>query len=123
MTVHNHTLTRPALTNTDLIDRLVDVELTREEAGQVLAYYLPLVDAQSPAESWKNHYLLARLHVGAAIGRSLGHVTFMSAATLGAEIYARRRGTITDPSYDDWTMEQLFTDLADEIDALLDGAK
>lgn len=123
MTVHNHTLTRPALTNTDLIDRLVEVELTREEAGQVLAYYMPLVDAESQEGSWKNHYLVARLHLGAAIGRSLGLVTFMSAAILGAEIYARRRGTETDPSYDDWTMDQLFKDLSTEIDALLDGAK
>lgn len=108
--------------NTDLIDRLVEVEMTRDEAAQVLAYYLPLVDAESPDESWKNHYLVARLHIGAAIGRNLGHVTFMSAATLGAEIHARRRGTVTDPSYDDWTMDQLFKDLSTEIDALLDGA-
>jgi len=109
--------------NTDLLDRLVEVELSRDEAAQVLAYYLPLVDAESPADSWKNHYLVARLHVGAAVGRSLGMIGFASAAVLGAEIYARRRGTATDPSYSLWSMDDLFKDLATEIDQLLDGGQ
>lgn len=113
----------PHAINTDLLDRLVEVELTRAEAAQVLAFYLPLVDAESPVDSWKNHYLVARLHIGAVIGRSLGMGSFVSAAYLGAEIWARRNNYPTDATYENWSMDQLFEDLSTEIDALLDGAK
>jgi len=123
MTVDNRTLTRPALTNTDLIDRLVDVPLTVSEAGQVLAYYLPLVDAQSPAESWKNHYLVARLHIGALLGKSLDRTVFMEGAEVGAELYARRTGRDGDCTYEDWTLEQLHVELSTIIDQLLGGTQ
>jgi len=123
MTVHNGTLTRPALTNSDLIDRLVDVPLTIQEAGHVLAYYLPLVDAESPAESWKNHYLVARLHIGALLGRFLDRATFLSAVEVGTEIWARRNGQETSNGYTLWTLEQLHVELSTIIDQLLGGTE
>lgn len=121
MTVDNPTLTRPVI-NPDLVDNFVNDPLPRHEAAAVLAFYLPLVDAWSQPQSWKNHYLQARLHVGAAIGRSLGREKFLEGAELGAEINARRSGDDPGDTYFDWTMEQLFEDLSTVIDQLLDGA-
>lgn len=119
--------TKPAITarpvNTDLIDRLVDVPLTPAEAGQVLAYYLPLVVDNSPADSHKNWYLVARLHCGALVGKSLAPSLFNEGAWIGEEIRARRSGAGGDCTYEDWTMAQLFEELATTIDQLLGGSR
>lgn len=112
----------PHVINTDLVDKLVEVPLIRAEAGQVLAYYLPLVDAMSPEGAWKNHFLVARLHLGALVGRALDRHTFVSAVELGSEVYARRTGAVRDVSYSLWTEDQLFEDMSADINELLGGA-
>jgi hypothetical protein len=121
MTVDNGTLTRPALTNLDLIDAFVDEPLTVEEAGQVLAYYLPFVAAYSPAGSHGNWFLAARLQCSAMVGKFLDPRAFTEAAILGEEIHSRRAGHDGEPCYADWSMGQLFDDLATAIDQMLAG--
>lgn len=120
MSTPHATLTRPVI-NPDIVDHFTDSPLPRTEAGQVLAYYLPLVAAESEPESWRNQYLQARIHVGCAIGKMLGAQAFVEAAEVGAEIHARRNG-VGDESYRHWSMDQLNEDLSTIIDQLLDGA-
>lgn len=120
MSAPHATLTRPVI-NPDITDHFTDTPLPRAEAGHVLAYYLPLVAAESESESWQNQYLQARIHVGCAIGKMLGAQAFVEGAEVGAEIWSRRHGA-GDASYRHWTMDQLHEELSTIIDQLLDGA-
>lgn len=117
----NLTQHRPVI-NPDLMDGFVDDPLPRDEAAQIVAWYLPFVDAWSQAGAHQNGYLQARLHISAALGQMLGAEAFIPAVELGAEIWARRNGFDGDESLADWTMDQLFVELATDIDQLLDGA-
>lgn len=116
-------MTTTHATNTDLIDRLVDVPLTLQEAGQALAYYLPLVVDNSPADAAKDWYLVARLHCGALVGKYLDQTLFCEAAWVGEEITRRRNGEIGDCTYEDWTLAQLIDDLSTSIDQLIGVAQ
>lgn len=109
--------------NTDLLDRLVDAPLPIGEAAKALSFYLPHVAAQSPGDAWKSQFLIARLHCGAAIGRSLDASVFTEAAWVGEEIYCRRRGELGASAFEDWTNEQLNVELSTLIDQLLGGTE
>lgn len=119
--VRNLFTTKP--TNADLTTRLTDSPLNKYEAAQVLAFYLPLVAANSTSDAWQDHYLLARLELSLAIGHELPSHLFMEAVEVGAEIYARRLPEPGVGAYDDWNDEQLSIEISTIVDQLLGGVQ
>lgn len=81
----------PHATNTDLLDRLVDVPPTRNECAQILAFFLPRVADSSPAIE-DTEYGQAHRELSAAVQHGLKESEFVEAVILGHEITVRASG-------------------------------
>lgn len=106
--------------NTDLLDRLVDVPMTKQECGQVLGYYMQYVANASPAIETES-YANARRELSALLQYDLDPFYFRGAAMAGEQIECRRTGYPLADGYEMWTDEQLTIELEWCIDCMIEG--
>lgn len=121
-----HARYRVVKENTDLLDRLVDVPMTKQECGQVLGYYMRHVYALSPAGKPGEHrdendmLANARRELSALLQHDLDPVYFQGAARAGWQMHCREAQYPLADGYEMWSDAELTNELIWCIDCLIE---
>ena len=110
----------PHVSNTDLLDRLVDVPPSKEECAQILAFLLPKVADSSPAIE-DTVCGQARRELSAALHLDLVDDFFLESVDLGQELTLRAAGFTGMGPFSNLSDLDLDDAFSFVIDRLLDG--